>query len=48
MDNPYVELGAGIENIFKMFRVEAVWRVNPKSVIGAPAFGIRAKFELAL
>ena len=48
MKNPYIELGAGIENIFKMFRVEAVWRVNPKSVIGAPAFGIRAKFELAL
>ncbi|MGV8096297.1 MAG: DUF5686 family protein [Mangrovibacterium sp.] len=48
MDNPYIELGAGIENILKMFRVEAVWRLNPKSVIGAPSFGIRAKFELVL
>jgi hypothetical protein len=48
MNNPYIELGAGIENILKMFRVEAVWRLNSKSVIGAPSFGIRAKFELVL
>jgi hypothetical protein len=48
MDNPYIEVGAGVENIFKMFRVEAIWRLNSKSVIGAPMFGIRAKFELAL
>ena len=48
MDNPYIEVGAGIENILKMFQVEAVWRVHPESVIGAPSFGIRAKFELIL
>lgn len=48
MDNPYIELGAGVENIFKMFRIEAVWRLNPASVIGAPSFGIRAMFELSL
>ena len=27
-DKPYVELGAGLENIFKIIRVDAVWRVN--------------------
>ena len=48
MENPYVELGAGVENILSMFRVEAVWRVSPASVVGAPTFGIRAKFELGL
>lgn len=48
MDNPYIELGAGIENIIKMFRVEAVWRLNSKSIVDAPAFGIRAKFEITL
>ena len=48
MDNPYIEVGAGIENIFKMFRVEAVWRLHPASVIGAPTFGIRALFEITL
>jgi hypothetical protein len=48
MTNPYIELGVGVENIFRLFRVEAVWRVAPKSVLGAPTFGIRAKFELKL
>ncbi len=48
MSNPYIELGAGVENIFRLFRVEAVWRVNNKSVLGAPTFGLRAKFEIKL
>jgi hypothetical protein len=48
MKNPYLELGAGVENIFRLFRVEAVWRVTPKSVLGAPNFGLRAKFEIKL
>ena len=48
MQNPYVELGAGVENILSMFRIEAIWRVHPVSVIGAPSFGIRAKFEIGL
>jgi hypothetical protein len=48
MTNPYVELGAGIENIFRLFRVEAVWRVAPQSILGAPTFGLRAKFEIKL
>ena len=48
MSNPYIELGAGVENIFRLFRVEAVWRINNKSTLGAPAFGLRAKFEIKL
>jgi hypothetical protein len=48
MNNPYIELGAGVENILRLFRVEAVWRVKPKSVLGAPSFGLRAKFEIKL
>lgn len=48
MSNPYVELGAGVENIFRLFRIEAVWRVNNKSILGAPTFGLRAKFEIKL
>jgi hypothetical protein len=48
MSNPYVELGAGVENIFRLFRVEAIWRVNNKSILGAPTFGLRAKFEIKL
>ncbi|MFY9152486.1 MAG: DUF5686 family protein [Prolixibacteraceae bacterium] len=48
MSNPYIELGAGVENIFRLFRVEAVWRVAPQSILGAPTFGLRAKFEIKL
>jgi hypothetical protein len=48
MTNPYIELGAGVENIFRLFRVEAIWRVTPESVLGAPSFGLRAKFEIKL
>jgi hypothetical protein len=48
MSNPYIELGAGVENILRLFRVEAVWRVRPQSTLGAPSFGLRAKFEIKL
>jgi len=48
LDEPYVEVGAGLENIIRLFRVEAIWRVTPQSLTGAPEFGIRAKFELTL
>jgi hypothetical protein len=48
MKNPYLELGAGVENIFRLFRIEAVWRASSKSVLGAPNFGLRAKFEIKL
>lgn len=48
MNNPYIELGTGVENIFRLFRIEAVWRVSPKSMQGAPSFGLRAKFEIKL
>ncbi|MBI9061848.1 MAG: carboxypeptidase-like regulatory domain-containing protein [Marinilabiliaceae bacterium] len=45
---PYVEVGAGIANILKVLRFDAVWRLTPDSKVGAPNFGIRAKFELSL
>lgn len=48
MKNPYIETGAGVENILSMLRIEAVWRLHPSSVIGAPSFGIRALFEIGL
>lgn len=31
-NTPYVEVGTGIENILKVFRVDFVWRVTPKSL----------------
>jgi len=48
MSNPYIEVGAGIENIFRFFRVEALWRVRPQSVLGAPNFGFRTIFQIKL
>lgn len=29
---PYVEVGTGVENIFKLLRVDFVWRVTPRSL----------------
>ncbi|MFA9391042.1 MAG: DUF5686 family protein [Prolixibacteraceae bacterium] len=48
MQNPYLELGAGVENILSFLHVEAIWRVRPESIIGAPRFGFRAKLEFGL
>ncbi len=40
-DRPYMEFGAGIENILKVFRVEALWRVNYLDNPEASRFGLR-------
>lgn len=43
LEGPYLEVGAGLENILRLIRVEAIWRVTPQSKLNAPQFGIRAK-----
>jgi len=48
LDQPYLELGAGFENILRLIRIEAVWRVAPQSKLNVPNFGIRAKVSLNL
>lgn len=48
MKHPYLEIGAGVENLFRFFRVEGIWRVGPESVQGAPKFGVRIKLEVKL
>ncbi len=48
VDGAYLEVGAGLENIFRFFRVEALWRVTPTTLQNAPQFGIRALFEIKL
>lgn len=30
--NPYLELGTGVENILKLFRIDFVWRVTPRTL----------------
>lgn len=48
MQKPYIELGAGVENILSIARIEAIWRLQPKSMLDVPQFGILARFEIGL
>jgi hypothetical protein len=43
---PYHEVSAGIENIFKLFRVDAFWRLSYRDQVKYP-WGIRAGFQLS-
>ncbi len=44
----YTEVGTGIDNIFKFFRVDAVWRFSPdaKSMATAQNFGVFGSFRI--
>lgn len=44
----YLELNAGVDNIFRFFRVDGIWRITPGSITGAPMVGVRAQFKLKL
>ena len=37
---PYMEAGVGIENIFKLLRIDAIWRLNYLLNKNVPTFGI--------
>jgi hypothetical protein len=48
--SPYLEIGTGIENIFKVLRVDFVWRVLPyRSLNDSPArrFGVFGSLKFA-
>ena len=42
---PYYEVGAGIENIFTVFRVDALWRLSYLDHPNTTPFGIRFKMQ---
>ena len=44
---PYYEAGIGIENIFKLFRVDAMWRFSYLDHNYVSPFGIRASMHLS-
>ncbi|MFO7938144.1 MAG: DUF5686 family protein [Bacteroidales bacterium] len=48
LTQPYWELSAGIENILRLFRVDAVWRMNYLTHPGAEKFGIRISLQVIL
>ncbi|HOI00283.1 MAG TPA: DUF5686 family protein [Bacteroidales bacterium] len=45
LQKPYFEAGAGVENIFKVFRIDFVWRLSYLSHRGISPFGIRAALQ---
>jgi hypothetical protein len=44
---PYVEVSAGIENIFKVFRIDALWRSTYHRSKAIDNFGVKFGFQLA-
>lgn len=44
--NPYMEAGVGIDNIFHLVRIDAIWRLNYLDNPGISKFGIRGSVEL--
>jgi len=46
VSNPYVELGIGVENIFKVIRVDMNWRMTHLNHPNIEAVGIRAGLQI--
>lgn len=44
---PFIEGSLGIENIFKVFRIDLVWRFNYLDHPNVPRIGIRGKFDVS-
>ncbi len=45
LNKPYMEAGVGIENIFKIFRIDAIWRLSHLENTKANKFGIFFAFN---
>lgn len=48
--SPYLEVGTGVENILKLFRVDFIWRVTPKALPTEPRqkyFGVFGSVKFA-
>ncbi len=46
-NTPYTEVGFGIENIFKFFRVDLIYRATHQ-IPGVSPFGVRARFDIII
>lgn len=46
-NEPYVEVSAGVENIFKVFRIDALWRSTYHRQKAIENFGLKFGFQLA-
>lgn len=47
LDKPYFEAGTGIENIFKIIRVDAIWRLSYLNHPNISKFGIRFSLQFS-
>ncbi len=47
LSTPYYEAGVGIENIFKLFRIDALWRFSYLDHENVSPFGIRASMQIS-
>jgi hypothetical protein len=45
-NEPYVEVSAGIENIFQVFRIDAIWRSTYQRQRSIENFGVKLGFQL--
>lgn len=46
VSKPYYEVGVGVENIFKIIRIDAIWRLSHLSNPNIDKFGIRAGLQI--
>ncbi len=46
LNSPYLEVSAGVENIFKVVRVDALWRLTHLDNPNIEKFGIRMGFQI--
>ncbi len=46
LSKPYVELGVGVENIFKILRLDALTRLSYRDNPGIPKYGVRASISI--
>jgi hypothetical protein len=47
LSKPYYEAGVGIENIFKLFRIDALWRFSYLDHQNVSPFGVRASMQIS-
>jgi hypothetical protein len=46
-DKPYMEVGVGVENIFKLIRLDYIWRLSYRDHEGVPNSGLRVKMKFS-
>lgn len=46
LNRPYFEAGVGVENILKIFRVDAIWRLSYLEHPNVVPFGVRLTFQI--